>query len=408
MTELLDTILNALETNTTLRYALTAVGVLISSLLAYALAKRGVLRLIEFVVRKSATEWDDMLLKRGVFSRVAWLAPGIVLYYAAFQFDGQTEPIIQRLIIAYMQIVVIGVMTSFLSAVGDIWQTTKRSKRLPIKGYVQVTKLLVFLLGGVIVVATVVDKSPWGILSGIGAATAVFLLVFKDTILSFVAGIQIASTGVIRLGDWISMPKYNADGTVTDIALHRVTIQNWDKTLTAIPTYKFIEESFTNWRGMEESGGRRIKRSITFDQTSVHFLTEHEIERLSGIHLLESYLGERSSEVDVHNKERSVDEAVLMNGRRLTNLGTFRAYLVRYLKEHPKIHSEMTFLVRQLAPGADGIAIEVYVFSNDIDWANYEAIQSDIFDHILAALPQFGLRVFQHPTGADFRAIAPL
>ena len=254
--------------------------------------------------------------------------------------------------------------------------------------------------------ATVIDRSPWGLLSGIGAATAIILLVFKDTILSFVASIQIASTGVIRIGDWVSMPQYGADGDVVDIALYRVTIQNWDKTLTAIPTHKFLDESFTNWRGMSESGGRRIKRAVGIDMTSVHFLEPAELERLSKIQILKPYIDDKLSELSAWNAEHAIDDSVAVNGRRMTNLGTFRAYLVAYLKRHPKIHKEMTFLVRQLSPGAEGVPLEIYVFSNDTRWVEYEAVQSDIFDHVLSALPYFGLRVFQNPTGADFKSLA--
>ncbi|CAN0527620.1 unnamed protein product, partial [Laminaria digitata] len=330
----------------------------------------------------------------------------LVFYYAAFQFEAETETVIQRLVVVYMQIVVIRVITALLSGVGDIWATTKRAKDVPIKGYLQIAKLIIVLLGGIIVFGTVIDRSPWALLSGVGAATAIILLVFKDTILSFVASIQIASTGTIRLGDWVSMPQYNADGDVIDIALHRVTIQNWDKTLTAIPTHKFLDEAFTNWRGMTESGGRRIKRSIFLDQTSVHFLSEEEQQRLAKVHLLKPYIEEKTQAITCWNTEHKVDESVSINGRRLTNLGTFRAYLAGYLKANPSVHQDMTFLVRQLAPSPEGVGIEIYVFSNDIAWANYEAIQADIFDHVLASVPEFGLRVFQNPTGADFRALS--
>lgn len=388
------------------RYAVIGAILLAACALAYFVAKRVLLRLIEFVVKRSATRWDDILLERGVFDRVAWLAPGLVCYYAAYEFDASTEAVAQRLVVAYMQIVAILVVTSLLSGISDIYATTARARVLPIKGYVQVAKLVVTLVGGITVFATVIDRSPWGLLSGIGAATAIILLVFKDTILSFVASIQIASTGVIRIGDWVSMPQYGADGDVVDIALYRVTIQNWDKTLTAIPTHKFLDESFTNWRGMSESGGRRIKRAVGIDMTSVHFLEPAELERLSRIQILKPYIDDKLAELSAWNAEHAIDDSVAVNGRRMTNLGTFRAYLVAYLKRHPKIHKEMTFLVRQLSPGAEGVPLEIYVFSNDTRWVEYEAVQSDIFDHVLSALPYFGLRVFQNPTGADFKSLA--
>lgn len=406
MPDAMTQLLEPLQSNPPLLYAAVAAGLVIASIIAYAVTKRVLIRLITFLVKKSATQWDDILLNRGILDIVAWLAPALVFYYAAFQFEAETETVIQRLVVVYMQVVVIRVITALLSGVGDIWATTKRAKDVPIKGYLQIAKLVIVLLGGIIVFGTIIDRSPWALLSGVGAATAIILLVFKDTILSFVASIQIASTGTIRLGDWVSMPQYNADGDVIDIALHRVTIQNWDKTLTAIPTHKFLDEAFTNWRGMTESGGRRIKRSIFLDQTSVHFLSEEEQQRLSKVHLLKPYMEEATQAIACWNTEHKVDESISINGRRLTNLGTFRAYLAGYLKANPKVHQDMTFLVRQLAPSPQGVGIEIYVFSNDIAWANYEAIQADIFDHVLASVPEFGLRVFQNPTGADFRALS--
>lgn len=405
METLLDPVLDLVGDNQNLRSAVTIGVLLLVSLVAYFVTKRVLVNLIQFLVKKSTTQWDDILLERGVFSKLAWLAPALVFYYAAFELGAESERVVQRLVVAYMQIVLIGVLTSFLSGVGDIWATTKRAKDIPIKGYLQVAKLIVTLFGGIIVFGTVIDRSPWGLLSGIGAATAIILLVFKDTILSFVASIQIASTGVIRLGDWLSMPQYGADGDVVDIALHRVTIQNWDKTLTAIPTHKFLDESFKNWRGMSESGGRRIMRALRLDQTSVHFLSEEEVAKLSKVQILAPYIDKKTAELAAWNAEHAIDGAVSVNGRRLTNLGTFRAYVLAYLKAHPKVHQEMTLLVRQLAPGPEGVGIEIYCFTNDTAWAVYESIQADIFDHLLASVPEFGLRVFQNPTGADFQAL---
>lgn len=405
MPKFLEPILQAMSANEPLRY-LTITGlVLIASIVAYSITKRVLLRIITFVVRKSTTKWDDILLERGIFDILAWLAPGLVVYYAAFQFEGQTEAIIQRLVVCYMQITMMRVLLALLGGIGDIWATTAKAKNVPIKGYLQVAQILITVLGAIIIFAGIIDQSPWALLSGIGAATAILLLVFKDTILSFVASIQIASTGSIRLGDWISMPKYDADGDVIDIALHRVTVQNWDKTLTAIPTHKFLDEAFTNWRGMSESGGRRIMRTVFLDQTSVHFLAPEEVSRLSKVQLLKSYLSEANATVDSWNSANDVDQSVLMNGRRLTNLGTFRAYMLGYLKANPNIHQDMTFLVRQLAPSPEGVGIQIYVFANDIAWVKYEDIQADIFDHVLAALPEFGLRIFQNPTGLDLRSL---
>jgi len=235
--------------------------------------------------------------------------------------------------------------------------------------------------------------------------TAVILLIFRDTILSFVASLQISSNDLVRVGDWIESPTFGADGSVLDIALHTVTVQNWDKTFTIIPTHKLIDESFKNWRGMQLSGGRRIKRAVYIDISSIRFCDADMVERFKRMHLITEYVQRKQEELKRHNQEHNIDESVLVNGRRMTNVGTFRAYIDAYLKNHPLIHKDMTFLVRQLAPGPTGLPIEIYVFTTDTAWANYEAIQSDIFDHILAVVPQFDLRVFQEPTGQDFKQL---
>lgn len=377
-------------------------------LVAFFLARRVLHRGVEIVVQRTRISWDDVLVERGVFERLAWLAPALVMYYATFFLLGAQEMtgVLQRLLVAYMTIVIVTVVNSFLTALLDIYDAMPRAREIPIKGYVQVAKLLVTIVGGIIAFATILNRSPWGLLSGLGAATAVLLLVFKDTILSFVASIQIASSRMIRVGDWISMPKFEADGDVIDIALHRVLVQNWNKTITYIPTHKFLDEAFTNWRGMSESGGRRIKRAIYLDQTSVAFLTADDIERLKSIALLRSYLEDKQAAIQAEGTPEPESSKSPLNTRRLTNLGTFRAYIAAYLEHHPQLYQDRTLLVRQLDPGPTGIPMEIYVFSKDIRWANYESIQSDIFDHLLAALPEFRLRVFQNPTGADFEALA--
>jgi miniconductance mechanosensitive channel len=261
-----------------------------------------------------------------------------------------------------------------------------------------------FVLGAVVILATLMNRSPLIFLSGIGAMTAVLLLVFKDTLLSLVASVQLTSNDMVRMGDWIEMPKYHADGDVIDMALHTVKIQNWDKTITTVPTSKFIEDSFKNWRGMSDSGGRRIKRSVAIDQGTIRFLTDTEIERLKGFVLLREYVQRKEDELAAYNLSIGEDVGTV-NRRRLTNVGTFRTYVVEYLRHHHKIHQDRTLLVRQLAPGPHGLPIEIYAFANDTAWVAYEDIQSDIFDHIIAILPEFGLRLFQHPTGEDFKGV---
>jgi miniconductance mechanosensitive channel len=279
------------------------------------------------------------------------------------------------------------------------------SKSKPIKGYLQVFKIVLFIIGGIFVVSMLIGRSPVYLLGGLGAFSAVLLLIFRDPILGLVGGIQMSVNDMVRPGDWIVMEKSGADGMVTDISLTTVKVQNWDKTITTIPTYSLVSESFVNWRGMEESGGRRIKRSINIDMNSVKFASPEQLEKLKKIHLVTQYLNDKEKELALYNETNKIDDEVLVNGRRQTNLGVFRAYISAYLKSNPNISQEMTFLVRQLQPGASGIPIEIYVFSKVQAWALYEGIQSDIFDHLLATVPEFGLQVFQNPSGADFRKL---
>lgn len=262
--------------------------------------------------------------------------------------------------------------------------------------------IFLYIAAGIVAVAILADRSPVFFLSGLGALTAVLMLVFRDTILSLVASVQIMSNDMIRIGDWVEMPQAHADGDVIDIALHTVKIQNWDKTISAVPTHKFISESFKNWRGMSESGGRRIKRSLNLDVTSVHFLTDEEVAHLSRYEFLKGYMAQKREELAEHNRRTPQDPDVIPHRRRLTNVGTFRAYVQHYLENHPKIHQDMTLLVRQLESTPKGLPIQIYCFTNDTAWAHYEGIQADIFDHLLAILPEFGLKAFQEPAGSDF------
>jgi miniconductance mechanosensitive channel len=382
------------------------VGLVVIATIAYVIAKRIVLRIVQAIIKRTKWEWDDVIEERGVFNALAWIAPALIAYYAAYTFGEEAEGIVQRLLLAYILAVLIMVFGRVLDAGNLIYNRTDRAKELPIKGYIQVIKLIAVLIGVIVIFATLLNQSPWGLLSGLGAMTAILLLVFRDTILSFVASIQIATNDMIRIGDWVSMPQFGTDGDVVDIALHVVKIQNWDKTITSVPTKAFIESSFKNWRGMTESGGRRIKRAIALDASSIRFLTDEELANLSKIEVLKPYLEEKKSALAEANAGKKLEDSPV-NGRRLTNVGTFRAYVTAYLKTNPKLHDDMTFLVRQLEPGPKGVPIELYVFSNDIAWANYEAIQADIFDHLMAAVPEFGLRMFQEPTGYDFGRLGP-
>lgn len=397
-----DTLLNI-----TTNHYLLAVVVLVVSYLMYLIASRIILVSLKKLFKHTATHVDDIFVKQGAFHRLAYFVPLLVIYLSADLFPEYSD-YIRRFLTALLVVVSILVINAVLDAVNVIYRQSKFAQVLNIKSYLQISKLLLNILGGIIVIAIVIDKSPIYLLSGIGALTAVLLLIFKDTILSFVASIQIHSNKLFKIGDWLEVPQFGADGDVIDIALHTVKIQNWDKTISIIPSHKLIESSFKNWRGMSESGGRRIKRSIYIDQTSIRFCDEQMIEKFKSFKLLAPYLEEKLAEVDAANADENINMQALVNGRRLTNIGTFRAYIQAYLKNHPMIHQGLTLLIRQLAPSEKGIAIEIYVFTNITDWIAYEAIQADIFDHLLAVLTEFELQVFQNPTGKNFEQLGKL
>ncbi len=385
-----------------LLHSLAILGVLaVISLLTFYITEKIILTLLTRMFRKTSTDLDDILVNRNVFNRLAYLVPALIFYnfaYAAPQFT----VIIQRASLSLMALSGLLVINAFLSALSDIYEKTKYSERMHIKSYIQITKLIVNILGVVVIVAILIDKNVAWLLSGLGAMTAVLLLIFKDTILSLVASLQISSNDLFKIGDWIEAPQFGADGDVIDIALHAVKIQNWDKTISIIPTHKLIDSAFRNWRGMSESGGRRIKRSLFIDMNSIQLCTEELLEKFTHFELLNDYIEQKTKEVADHNKSNSINTAELINGRRLTNVGTFRAYIEAYLRNNSKIRPEMTFLIRQLEPTARGLPIQIYVFTNDTDWVRYEGIQADIFDHLLAIIPEFRLKVFQSPTGKDF------
>ena len=362
------------------------------------------IRVIKRLVQKTETRWDDAFLEAKVFLRAAALIPAVIVYVSAPLFP-LAEGWIQRLAHVWLLAIALLIVNAVLDAADTIYRQYDLSRRKPIKGYLEVAKIVASIIIGIIVLGTVMDRSPWTILTGLGAMTAILMLVFKDSILGFVAGIQLSANDMVRVGDWIEMPSHNTDGDVIDISLHTVKVQNWDKTISTIPTHALISNSFRNWRGMSESGGRRIKRSLNLDMNSVRFCTDAELDQYERIDCLAEYVRTRRKEVAAHNEEAASDLSVRVNGRRLTNIGTFRKYVEEYLRTLPDIHKDMTFLVRQLAPGSHGLPIEIYVFSSDQVWKTYEGIQADIFDHLLAVLPDFGLRVFQNPAGVDFQRL---
>lgn len=379
-------------------------ALIIVSLISWYISKKFVKKIVYYYVRKSDNTWDDIIYEKRVFERLAHIVPAMFFYVAADIFM-EAGTAVRRLAISYMIFVVMLVFKSAGNAALEIYEHFPISKDRPIKGLIQVLNIFVFFIGSIVIVAILMGKSPALLLSGLGAMTAILLLIFKDSILGFVAGIQIVANKSIKKGDWITMSKFDADGEVIDIALHVVKIQNWDRTIVYVPTAKFLEESFTNWRGMLESGGRRISRSMYIDMSSIHYLTDSEINEFGKIQLISGYIQSKTAEIKEWNEENKTDTSVPVNGRRLTNIGTFREYAKQYLVNHPGIRKDATLLVRQLAPEPTGLPLQIYVFANTTEWAGYEKIQADIFDHLFAAVEYFGLRVFQNPSGSDFRSL---
>jgi len=383
--------------------------VLIFAAIVYFIAKWAFLRAVRRFAKATDTHWDDELVRAGVFSKVAQIAPAFVVYYGIGFVPDLPELFVdqvRRIAVAFMILIGALGVTSFLNAAERIYDSHEEYRERSIKSYLQVASILVYLLAGLLVLSVLMQRSPWIFVSGIGAMTAVLLLVFRDTILSFVASLQIASNDMIRVGDWIEMPNLGADGDVIEVALHTVKVQNWDKTITTIPTHRLISESFKNWRGMSLSGGRRIKRSVSLDLQSVHFLSDDEIGRFEKWTLLRDYVRRKKGEIGEANASLGADSEVASDMRRLTNLGTFRAWIWATLRANPDIHQTgHTLLVRQLPSGPQGVPIEIYCFANDTDWVAYEDIQADLFDRILAMVPEFGLKVFQEPTGSDLAVL---
>ena len=379
---------------------------LVVSFIVDKIDRRILINLLHRLLGKTAPKILGLLEKHQALAKIAAIIPLLIISsfspVALSAYAG-----LSSLVVTICNIAILMKMASFAFALLDVTLDVARqrglNKKLPIKSINQLIKLFVFLVVAVISVSTVLGKSPLYFLSGLGAMTAVVLLVFKDTILGFVAGVQLAANQMVSRGDWIEMPKYGADGEVLEVALTTVQVQNWDKTITMIPTYALISDSFKNWRGMEQAGGRRIKRSIKLDVNSIGFMDESLIEHLMKIESIAEYLQAKQTEINEQNQKLSSDLTVNANGRKLTNVGTFRAYLEYYLQNHPMVSQEMTLIVRQLPADENGLPIELYLFCTDIRWAAYESIQADLFDHIYAVLPEFNLRAFQSPSGYDWR-----
>ena len=388
--------------------ATAVVLVLLLAFIAHLVARKPLLAFVRKFAERTGSNWDDILLEHRVFHQLAHLAPALTIYYLApLALKGHPNPIAAVNLVVLIYLILIGtrVVDLFLNGVDDIWSQTEGGRNISLKGFIQFFKIVLYLTALVLIVSSLVGRPPLYLLSGLTAVTAVLLFVFKDPILGLVAGIQLSANRMVSPGDWIEMPKYGADGDVLEVALTTVKVQNWDKTVTTIPTYALISESFKNWRGMQESGGRRIKRSIFVDMNTIKHCDGDMLQRFARIRYISAYIDEKKLELERYNQTHAVDPVNLVNGRRMTNVGTFRAYIGAYLRNHPKINQEMTFLVRQLDPTPNGLPLQIYVFCNDIAWANYEAVQADIFDHLLAIMGAFDLRVFQAPSGGDVRAL---
>ena len=369
--------------------------------------KKIVIGIVSKIAKRSKHEWDDVLLERRFVHRAVMIAPGIIFYSLSGIYENKAfAGVVERLASAYVLVVLMFVISSLLDSIDDLYRKKPVSKVRPIKGLLQIVKIAAFLVIGIVIIATLIGQSPLLLLSSIGALAAVFSFVFKDAILGFIAGIMLTSNDMLRIGDWIEMEKYGADGDVVDITLNTVKVQNWDKTYVTIPAYALVSDSFKNWRGMFASGGRRIKRAIYIDVNSVMFCTGEMIEKFKKVHYLKDYIINKEKEIEEYNLSNNIDTGQLINGRRMTNLGTFRAYLQNYISNHPGINRDMIMMVRQLAPGETGIPLEIYAFTKDTSWVNYEKVQSDIFDHIYAVAKEFGLRIYQAPSGYDLRKYA--
>lgn len=392
-----------------LTFGIAVVGasfiVLTLAYLAYLVMRHVIVATLVRAIMRSESKRDDTLVRMKVFSRLSHAAPAAVIYAlgpAVFATFPTAMQAIETASLVYLTVMIVLFFDALMNAGLAIYRTYDISKRVPITSFVQIAKMLLYFFGTITLISLVLRQSPLTFFAGLGAMTAVLMLVFKDPILGFVAGIQLSVNKMVSVGDWIEMPKFSVDGDIIEIGLTTVKIRNFDKTITTIPTQSLINDSFKNWRGMQETGGRRIKRAIHLDVRSVKFCDTEMLSRFSRIQFIADYIAAKKEELSEYNTSAGVDTSTLVNGRHLTNVGTFRAYVEAYLRAHPKISNEFTFLVRQLKPTENGLPIEIYVFTTTTNWIEYEGIQSDIFDHLLAAAPQFDLRLFQNPTGADF------
>ena len=371
------------------------------SYLSYNLVVRLMRSAIIPLLQRTKNQFDDLLVEHQFFRNIAYLVPALIFYYFLEDVLGRA-PVLTGAFVSGVEVVFILiallVLNSVLDTVNDFYDRYDFAKDHPIKSVIQIIKIVFYAVGLITIVAILLNKDLGALVVSLGAVSAVIMLIFKDPILGFVGGLQLIFNKMLSIDDWITMPKFGADGNVKEINLTTVKVQNWDKTIVTIPTYSLISESFQNWRGMQESGGRRIKRSVMIDVHSIRFCTPEMIERFKQIELLHSYVSNTQNVINAHNEKLQANLEVLVNGRRQTNIGVFRAYVESYLANRNDINTHMTFMVRQLPPGEKGLPLEIYVFTKTTNWVDFEAIQSDIFDHIMAVVPEFDLKLFQYPT----------
>jgi len=387
----------------------TAIAVIIlAAFIFYFIVKFLIVRSLHKLISKSSSEMDDIIIKRRLFNRMAMLVPAFIVYKfspEALQGFDLISKIVQTACTIYAIVIIALIIDTIINIIVEVYYRSSKNRLLPVQSIAQVAKIITYFIAVILIIALIIGKSPLTLFAGLGAMAAVLMFVFKDPILGFVAGIQLSSNKMVRVGDWVEIPQHKADGDILEIGLTTVKVQNFDNTVTTVPTQSLINDSFKNWRGMQESGGRRIKRNITLDINSIQFCDEEMLKRFSEIDFIAEYLSQKLQEVDEHNSSQEFNLSSLVNGRRITNVGTFRAYIQAYLQKHPQIHQGLTLLVRQLEPSSLGLPIQIYVFSREKNWIKYESIQADIFDHLLAVAKEFDLKVFQQPTGNDFQAL---
>ena len=392
-----------------LKVIILFVAMLFIALLLWIIGQWVIHRFISRLVKRSSSQWDDVMAERGVFRKLGHLVPAIVIstLTPVVLTDYPTYvPFVEKIMAAFIVLVIIRVVVSAIGAANIYLSRSPKYRDKPIASFTQLAKLIFWFIGVIIILAIVIGRNPIYMFSALGAVSAVLLLIFKDTILGFIASIQVTINDMVRIGDWVSMPKYGADGDVSEINLTTVKVINWDKTISTVPTYSFVSDSFVNWRGMQESGGRRIKRSISLKMSGIRFCDDEDLERYSKIQRVRGYIKQRKAEIEAYNIEHDIDtKNSIVNGRRMTNIGIFRAYILQYLRDNPGLNQEMTCMVRQLEPTDMGVPLEIYCFTATVKWLEYEGIQGDIFDHILATVGHFDLEVFESPAGSDFQSL---